>query len=371
MIVTHARASTTRKARDPCIPLREPRVIRKMSRHELRGSRNLAHITLRTHFDALSVAFCTVMKLGIHLPIIDFGDGTPNLSELVAYVREARALGFSTIATNDHLIWHRPWLDGPAALTAVAEAAGDLALATVTLPVVRHPVPVAKTVGALAVLTESRVIAALIPGSSSADFAALGVPFEQRWARFDESFAVVRALLAGDPAPPGVHYELDDVVLDPVPKRRPEVWLATWGSETRLRRLAPSLDGWLASGYNTTPERWTEGRARLDDHLRAAERDPQRVPDAIGTVFWHMTDRAAEAAEVAEMVGAALRRDPSEIASRLPIGSPQHCAEILAAYAEAGAQELFVWPLRDRIAQLGGIAECGSRVLPEIPMRRM
>ena len=36
----------------------------------------------------------------------------------------------------------------------------------------------------------------------------------------------------------------------------------------------------------------------------------------------------------------------------LPIGSAEECALRVKAFAEAGAQRLFVWPLRDEVAQL-------------------
>jgi alkanesulfonate monooxygenase SsuD/methylene tetrahydromethanopterin reductase-like flavin-dependent oxidoreductase (luciferase family) len=41
----------------------------------------------------------------------------------------------------------------------------------------------------------------------------------------------------------------------------------------------------------------------------------------------------------------------------LPIGPPELCAERLVAYARAGAQRVFVWPLRDELAQLELFAE--------------
>src|SRR5687767_13667563 len=104
------------------------------------------------------------MRLGVHLPLADLGDGVATYAELVAYVREARDLGFATVSANDHLFWRHPWLDGPTALASVVEAAGDLALATsITLPVVRHPVVVAKTLTTLATLAQGPVVGGLGP----------------------------------------------------------------------------------------------------------------------------------------------------------------------------------------------------------------
>ena len=52
-----------------------------------------------------------------------------------------------------------------------------------------------------------------------------------------------------------------------------------------------------------------------------------------------------------EVLAPALNRDPGQLPD-LPIGSAQHCAEVLAGYAAAGAREVLVWPIRDPLHQL-------------------
>ena len=42
---------------------------------------------------------------------------------------------------------------------------------------------------------------------------------------------------------------------------------------------------------------------------------------------------------------------------RLPIGTPEQCAEAISAYARAGAQRIFLWPLADEARQLERFAE--------------
>jgi alkanesulfonate monooxygenase SsuD/methylene tetrahydromethanopterin reductase-like flavin-dependent oxidoreductase (luciferase family) len=256
------------------------------------------------------------------------------------------------VSANDHLVWQRPWLDGPTVLAAVASAARDTALATtVTLPVVRHPVVVAKTLSTLAALAEGPVIAGLGPGSSAADYAAVGVPFDERWRRFDEALPLVRALVRGETAPAGRFYG-EPPRLDPVPERPPQVWFGSWGSEQRFAALAAAADGWFASAYNATPDQFAAARARLDGHLRAAGRDPATFPDAVATTWTYVTDRRRDADDVLTGVLApTLRRDPGTLTG-LPIGSPEHCAEVLSRYAAAGAREILLWPLRGGIPQL-------------------
>lgn len=299
------------------------------------------------------------MDLGVHLPLVDFGDGALSAEELRAYAATAADLGYATLSANDHLVWQKPWLDGPTALTSVLEHAGSMTLATsITLPGVRHPVVVAKWLTTLGCLTGGRVVGGLGPGSSRGDYGAVGIPFEERWARFDEALPAIRALVRGQRPPAGRFYELQEVRLDPLPARPPEVWAGSWGSDARLRAMAGVADGWLASGYNTTPARFAESRARLDNHLEAIGRDPSTFGNMIATMWLHVTEDRQEADRVLhELLAPVLRRDAEELVDQLPVGPPQHCLALLRTYAAAGAQQILLWPIRDPIRQLHVFAE--------------
>jgi alkanesulfonate monooxygenase SsuD/methylene tetrahydromethanopterin reductase-like flavin-dependent oxidoreductase (luciferase family) len=107
------------------------------------------------------------MEFGAHLPLMDFGGHPYSLAHLVAYTRTAAQLGFGTLSVNDHMVFSRPWLDGPVALAAVMEHSEKMTLATtVALAVVRGPVPVATTLGAIdpALPVDERLVA-VGPGS--------------------------------------------------------------------------------------------------------------------------------------------------------------------------------------------------------------
>lgn|GEM_PF-3259389 len=69
------------------------------------------------------------VEYGAHLPLIDLGAGR-SLPALRAYARAAAELGYRYLCANDHLLFDRPWLDGPTALAALLEESGDLRLAT-------------------------------------------------------------------------------------------------------------------------------------------------------------------------------------------------------------------------------------------------
>jgi len=308
------------------------------------------------------------MEFGAHLPIIDF-DGRPwSLERLRAYTKAASRLGFTYLCVNDHLVFTRPWLDCLTALAAVLEESGSMRLVTsVALPVVRGPVALAKSLAALDVLSGGRLIVGLGPGSSARDYAAVGVPFTERWKRFDEAVRVMRALLTrGEPEFQGRYYSARDVGLEPYPLQEPglPLWIGSWGSEAGLRRAARFGDGWLASAYNTTPERFASAWNRLREMLPAVGKDTDRFPNGLSTMYCYVADdRAAAEGWVRSVLSPALHRSEADLSERLLFGPPEACVEKLAAYREAGAQRIFVWPVVDEEHQLEVLMQ---RIAPSV-----
>ncbi len=306
------------------------------------------------------------MDYGVHLPLIGLDGRTWSLERLLEYAEGAEQLGFRTVAANDHLVFGRPWLDGPTALAAVLGHTGRMALATtVALPVVRGPVALAKSLAAIDLLSGGRLIVGIGPGSSARDYAAVGIPFEERWKRLDETVHALRALWSREGAPfRGEFYSTEDLTLEPYPAQRPAppIWIGSWGSEAGLRRTARLGDGWLASAYNTTPGAFADVLRRLGEHLRACGKDADRFPNAVATMFFRVTeDRASAERIVREVLSPTLRRPEAELRERLLIGPAEECAEKLSAYRAAGARQIFLWPVEDESRQLSTFRE---RVLP-------
>jgi probable F420-dependent oxidoreductase len=303
---------------------------------------------------------------GAHLPLIAFNGQHWSLRGLLEYTETAQHLGFTALSANDHLLFPRPWLDGPTALAAVLASTGQMALATtVALPTVRGPVALAKSLSALDLLSDGRLVVGVGPGSSARDYAAVGIPFEERWKRLEEAVRAMRALWhRGGSAFKGEFYSTEGIVLEPYPAQQPgpPIWIGSWGSEVGLRRTARLGDGWLASAYNTTPEAFANAWGRLREHLSAAGKDPDRFPNAIATMFFYVTeDRTVARRIIREVLSPTLNRPEEELSRRLLIGPAGECAEKLAAYQEAGAQRIFLWPVEDELRQLALFRE---RVAP-------
>jgi alkanesulfonate monooxygenase SsuD/methylene tetrahydromethanopterin reductase-like flavin-dependent oxidoreductase (luciferase family) len=284
------------------------------------------------------------LELAVHLPLMEFGDEGQSLARLTRAVDAARACGFVAVSANDHFVFQTPWLDGLTALAAVIDRSGSMELATtVALVALRGPVPLAKALVALDLLSDGRVAAGVGAGSSERDYDAVGVPFDKRWKRFDEATAALRALLQPDSP------------LEPAPRRSGGIplWIGSWGSRAGLRRVARLGDGWLASAYNTTPEGFGAARGSLAEELRARGRDPDRFPNALATMWtWITEDARDEDRVVREVLSPLLRRDPDALRGQLCIGPAERCAELLSRYAHAGCQRVYLWPLGDEPRQI-------------------
>jgi probable F420-dependent oxidoreductase len=312
------------------------------------------------------------VEYGAHLPLIDLG-APRSLPTLKAYVRTAARLGYRYVCANDHLVFGRPWLDGPTVLAALIEASQEMTLVTtVGLPVLRGPVQLAKTLAAIDILSGGRLVAGVGPGSSADDYAAVGIAFQERWRRFDEAVQVLRALLHTDSAGfEGQFYSTRGVLLEPRPVQRPgpPIWVASWGSPAGLRRVARLGEGWLASAYNTTPDRFREALDRLAEQLRRVGKAPESFPSAIATTWLHITEDKGVAERTLSDVLAAMLHRPAEALRSTPllIGPAEVCAERLAAFVDAGARRIFVWPLANEVAQLELFRE---RVTCLVPRQR-
>jgi alkanesulfonate monooxygenase SsuD/methylene tetrahydromethanopterin reductase-like flavin-dependent oxidoreductase (luciferase family) len=308
------------------------------------------------------------MEFGVHLPLLAFRGQAFSLSRLVDYAEAAEQLGFSTLCANDHLTFSRPLLDSLTALAAILTKTRQMTLmTTVALPVVRGPVPLAKSLAALDVLSGGRLIAGVGPGSLPQDYTLVGIAFEERWKRFDEAIQLLRRLLKRD-APPfsGRFYAEASTPLEPFSAQEPGVpiWIGSWGSEAGLRRVARLGDGWLASAYHVTPASFADALARLHQSLHQVGREKAGFPHALGSMFYYITEDRRLAEELlVEVLSPTLNRPVESLRERLPIGTPAECAEKLLKLQAAGAQRVFLWPIADEVSQLARFHE---QVLPHL-----
>jgi alkanesulfonate monooxygenase SsuD/methylene tetrahydromethanopterin reductase-like flavin-dependent oxidoreductase (luciferase family) len=307
------------------------------------------------------------VKLGVHLPLLEFQREGQSRSRVMDTVDAARECGLAAVSANDHFLYSNPWLDGLTALTAAVDRSGEMTLATtIALAPLRGPVPLAKALAALDLLSQGRLIAGVGPGSSKADYDALGIPFDQRWKRFEESVIALRALLRGERPAKSRHFPVPGETLEPFPAQEGGVplWIGSWGSDAGLARVARLADGWLASAYNTTPERFAAARDSLAAKLDERGRDAAGFPNALVTMWtWVSEDRAETDRMLEDVLAPLLKREPDELRGQVCIGPAEHCAELLSRYAGAGCEWVQLWPLGQQRRQIERVA---ADVMPRI-----
>ena len=294
----------------------------------------------------------------MHLPQADLTGTGLSSDRLLRAAACAGALGFTAVSANDHFRFARPWLDGLVALSLVAPHVGALELMTsVALPSLRGPLPLASALAGLNHLAAGRVVAGVGAGSSRLDHDLADVGFEDRWSRFDRAVTGLRALLQGDAS-------LSRTQLGGGPDTDIPVWVASWGSDAGLRRVARLGDGWVASAYNTDPDRFAAGVRAIADERARLDLLPREVPAMVATMWTWVTESPGDADRIlTQVLAPAVGRTPEQLRGRVCVGSAQQCVELLSRYAAAGCRRVHFWPVGEEERQLELLAQ---QVLPQV-----
>src|SRR5271156_3547182 len=173
------------------------------------------------------------MELGIHLPHIG-RKASPENIRLVAV--QAEQLGLADVWVSEHIIVPKDggyppspnFWDPVLTLTWAAAHTTRVRLGTSVLILpMRHPLPLAKELSTLQNLSGGRLILGAGVGWMEAEFAALGVPFNERGRRMDEGIEMMRAVWSQDPVSFESKYipaEIKDMTMLPQPISPIPMW---------------------------------------------------------------------------------------------------------------------------------------------------
>jgi probable F420-dependent oxidoreductase len=220
------------------------------------------------------------MKLGICLPHYGRPIEPSRLAQLAARAEE---VGLDSVWVTDHvvvprdvpLIYRDDMLDPLAVLSWLAGVTERIALGTsvIVLPY-RSPLPVAKLLASVDVLSGGRLIVGVAVGWLEGEFAALGVPFRERGRRTDEAIELFRAAWTQDyPEITTANHDLSGgVKVSPMPLQKPRPPILVGGaSDAALRRAARLGDGWHASGM--APAAFRASALAVGNHWNDAGRE--------------------------------------------------------------------------------------------------
>lgn len=208
----------------------------------------------------------------------------------VRVAQAAEQAGFDSLWTAEHVVLPEPrtpespipaatpLLDPAVALAHVAGHTRTIGLATgiIILPQ-RNPVVLAKELASVDVLSGGRLIFGLGVGYIPKEFAACGVPFEERGPRTDEAIEVLRDLWTAEkPGFEGRFYRYADVDAHPRPVQKPHPPIVVGGmSPPAYRRAVAQGNGWYGFALDV------DGAAACIEGLRKAAEQVER-PAALG-----------------------------------------------------------------------------------------
>jgi probable F420-dependent oxidoreductase len=271
------------------------------------------------------------MDLGFALPVSGSWATPANVSALA---QEADSRGLRTLWTFQRVLFPTSF-DLPAVYRSVLDPVVVLGFAAAVTQRIRlgtavvngpfyAPAVLAKQLASLDVLSGGRLDAGIGLGWSPDEYAAAGVPMEQRGRRFDEWLDALHAVLTEDPVSfEGEHYTVPRSHIAPAPVQAPRPPLLLGGSApAALRRAGTRGDGWISSS-----------RATLDD-IRDGGRLVREAAVAAG--------KAAEDVRVVVRGVTVLRDRPVDGDRPLLTGSVEQLRADLDVYAAAGVDEVFL-----------------------------
>ena len=272
------------------------------------------------------------LRVGVQLPEVERDVRWPEYRSMALAAEE---LGFDSIWLGDHLLYRTegepekgPW-DVWTLLGALAEVTSRVELGPLVACTGFHPPGmIARMAAAIDEVSGGRLILGLGCGWNRAEFAAFGIPYDHRVARFEEAHEIIRRLVAGEHATlHGSYWQADDAVLLPPPARKIPLMIGSNGP--RMLGIAlPHADWWNTwwDGYGNTVAGFAELNARID---AAAERAGRAPGDVARSACVLVTVDAATAERVL--------RPRSEITPLA--GDAETLAAHLRGLADAGADE--------------------------------
>jgi len=227
------------------------------------------------------------MRFSCSLPVDDIGENgflsIEGISQMAVAMEKA---GLDATFVTDHPAPSRRWLDGgghatldPFVVLSVAAAATTrLRLHSHILVLAyRNPFIVAKSVASLDRLSGGRFQMGIGTGYLKPEYAAVGVPFDERGALTDEAIKVLRMAWTGEPvAHKSKYFEARDTCVLPTPVQTPLPIWAGGNSNRAIRRAVEMCEGWCpfpVSGVVSATTRTEELSSieQLRDKLRYVE----------------------------------------------------------------------------------------------------
>ncbi len=309
------------------------------------------------------------VKFGINIPQFH-PNNSSELASLGKFAMRAESLAFDSLWTLDGIFRDAPFLEPLSSLAYLAALTKTVKLGTAVLMLpLRVPAVVAKFTATVDFLSSGRLILGAALGGTANEFAAAGVPMNQRVARFTEGIKIMRMLWTETHVKfKGRFWQLEDVTISPKPARGGgiPVWIggSQMGQEVNgkaIERAAKIGDGWLGAG-STELAAHERASKRFVEFARKFGRDPRSLAIA-KRVYIHVDSDREKAKTALKRTLSAFYGRSIDVDRICVYGTERDCIGKLSHLRETGTKTLIFHPVADHFGQAEAIAR---DVLPRL-----
>ena len=287
------------------------------------------------------------MDIGLLLhtrQIVRQEDAAKSFEQLWSDAAQAEELGFDHIWLGDSVtVLEKARGDCLTTMAALAARTDKIRIGAVPmLPALRNPVLLAHALATLDVISKGRIILGVSVGPVrdyiQRQFAACGVPPQEKAGRLSESIEIMRRLWSETTVNyDGRYYKLSDVGILPHPVQKPgiPIWIVADRSENGFKRVGRLGDGWVTLA--PTLERFAAARHKIDQYARDHGRVGKSPVNALYAAFNIQTDGARASNEGWKWMECFFEQPKEKLGHFFTIfGTPEECVRLLKGYAAAG-----------------------------------
>jgi alkanesulfonate monooxygenase SsuD/methylene tetrahydromethanopterin reductase-like flavin-dependent oxidoreductase (luciferase family) len=283
------------------------------------------------------------MKFGIGLP--NPIPGCPG-TLLPAWATRAEQRGFQTLATIDRVAYGNH--DSLIALAAAAAVTERVELLTnILLLPTRQPVLLAKEAATISAISDGRLTLGVGVGGREDDYTVTGTTFEDRGKRADEMLETMRTAWRGEP----VAGSLGPVVPD-LPGAKVPLLIGGNGAAA-VRRTVEYGVGWTSGG--APPDQIAPMAARVREAWREAGRDGE--PRILALTYFSLGEEVEQLSYRYLRHYYAMFGDYAEMVAASAFRSAGAIRDALAAYTDAGVDQLILDPTVAELSQIDRLAD--------------
>lgn len=307
------------------------------------------------------------------------GDTRARLRELAAQAELAEELGLCSLFLGHHYLASSAFLQP---LSVAAYLAARTERVRIGFGILLGPllpaVALAEELATLDQLSDGRLIVGLGTGYREKEYAALGVPFEERFRRLDDTVTLLRRLWSGEPVDyDGVCGTLRGARLHlrPAQDGGPPIWLGAF-TPRGIRRVAEHDACWLAAGESddeTIAARLSLLRDELSARGLTLERSYPLMREACAapdreTALRHGRKHLLPQFKAYRSWRTARDMDPDELLTiHALLGTPDDILERMRPWARLGITDVIMrvdWHGMDQRAALESIRLIGREIAP-------